>query len=48
LGAIRYNNGVIEGGGGLEITPRDNVKIGVNYLASKKIYYLYIVHPNIK
>lgn len=28
----RYNNGVIEAGGGLEITPRDMVKIGVMYL----------------
>lgn len=28
----RYNNGVIEAGGGLEITPRDMVKIGVLYL----------------
>jgi len=29
---LRYNNGVIEAGGGLEITPRDMVKIGVTYL----------------
>jgi CubicO group peptidase (beta-lactamase class C family) len=28
----RYSNGVIEAGGGLEITPRDMVKIGVMYL----------------
>ena len=30
--AVRYNNGVIEAGGSLEITPRDMMKIGVTYL----------------
>ena len=30
--AVRYNNGVIEAGGSLEITPRDMVKIGVTFL----------------
>jgi CubicO group peptidase (beta-lactamase class C family) len=29
---LRFKNGVIESGGGLEITPRDMVKIGVTYL----------------
>lgn len=29
---LRYNNGVIEAGGGLEITPRDMAKIGVMFL----------------
>lgn len=30
--ALRYKNGVIEAGGGLEMTPRDMLKIGVLYL----------------
>ena len=30
--ALRYNNEVIEAGGGLDMTPRDMVKIGVLYL----------------
>jgi len=30
--AEKFNDGVIEAGGGLEITPRDMVKIGVTYL----------------
>lgn len=29
---VRYNNGVIEAGGGLEMTPRDMVRIGALYL----------------
>ena len=29
---LRFDNGVIEAGGGLEMTPRDMVKIGVTYL----------------
>ena len=30
--SLRFDNGVIEAGGGLEMTPRDMVKIGVTYL----------------
>jgi CubicO group peptidase (beta-lactamase class C family) len=33
--AVRYNNGVIEAGGGLEIKPRDMVKIGGLYLNNR-------------
>lgn len=29
---LRFDNGVIEAGGGLEMTPRDMVKIGITYL----------------
>jgi CubicO group peptidase (beta-lactamase class C family) len=32
--AIRFNNGVIEAGGSLEITPRDMIKIGATCLAN--------------